>query len=66
MAGSARLQRLHGMLKGCEFDEDNEDRPVHTKETIRGEMQASDAELDRALIEQRVLEMAGGETALLC
>lgn len=66
MTASARLQRLQGMLKGCEYDEDNEDRPVHTKETIREEMQASDAEFDRALIEQRVLEMAGGETALLC
>jgi sister chromatid cohesion protein DCC1 len=90
--GAPRVQRLHGVLKGCEYDEGHErdedeeeeqgeeDRTVrealvpsrscviaaqrkrarYTREKMRGEVQASDAELGKAMVNYRILEIDGG------
>lgn len=60
--GEPRVQRLAGVLRGCEYDDGEgpeSARSRYTMEMIRGEMQASDAELQKALVEYRILELDG-------
>ncbi|KAL5528520.1 DCC1 [Sanghuangporus sanghuang] len=58
----AKLHRLRGMLRGCEYDEDSDgrgDRERRMLKVVKSELQASDAELEAGLRDMRVLVLNG-------
>ncbi|KAL5523641.1 hypothetical protein ACEPAG_7814 [Sanghuangporus baumii] len=58
----AKLHRLRGMLRGCEYDEDcddREDRERRMLKDVKSELQASDAELKIGLSDMRILVLNG-------
>ncbi|THH09399.1 hypothetical protein EW145_g2056 [Phellinidium pouzarii] len=56
----ARLHRLNGLLRGCEYNEDSDEKyEKHLFGDVKLELQASDAELEASLRDRHILVLNG-------